>query len=70
MTSATVISTAGRAERVAALAAALAAHEPGVAQLGQDVLQEAQRDLLRWASVSPFTVWSPAAASSTAARTA
>ena len=47
ITSASVISAAGPRKPVAALRPALAAHEPRVAQVDQDVLEELERDLLR-----------------------
>ena len=71
MTSASEISSAGCGEPVAAVGAALGAHEPGVAQVGEDVLEELVRDLLgRRAAASPLTGPPPAAASSAAARRA
>ena len=47
ITSATVISSAGAVEPVAAPGAALGPHQAGVLELEQDVLEELQRDLLR-----------------------
>ena len=55
---------------VAALGAALAAHDPGVLELAEDVLQELERDALGLRERSPLIGPSPAAASSAAARTA
>ena len=47
MMSASVISLGRAREPVAALGAALAAHEPALAQVAEDVLEELRRDLLR-----------------------
>ena len=47
MTCARLTSSARMGQPVAALGAALAAHDPGGAQLREDVLQERHRDALR-----------------------
>ena len=67
ITSASVISSAGARQPVAALHPALALHEPGVAQLEQDVLEELGRNRLRARELLALDGPLPSAAASSAA---
>ena len=70
ITSATVISLGSPGQPVAAAGAAAGPDQARVLELEQDVLEELQRDLLRLGQALALDRLAPAAASSSAARTA